>query len=135
MADWQEEDQDQWPVKYPVEGRSQTAKGRYQRSPAPRWTGAGKDDTTDLRKRLLWSLLAVEIGMALAAACVLPMAFLNLPPGEKGIAGTVLTKAGEWACLVLVLSILIILFTLGLNLWLYRWLQQSAKSRKDSAQR
>jgi len=79
----------------------------------------------------LWLLLATEIGVLVMAACVLPLVFLNLPVKEEGVLGAVLTQVGEWlglssqaTCLVLGLPCPIVLFTLGLNLWLYRWLRQ-----------
>jgi hypothetical protein len=131
MADWRDEDEEQdqyqWPVQYPAETPSQAPSGRFRQSTPPRWAGMEKVGSGELRKRLLWLLLAVEIGMALAAACVLPLAFLKLPVREEGVVGATLTEVGRWlgissqaACLILALPIPILVLTLGLNLWLVR---------------
>jgi hypothetical protein len=129
MADWRHEDeeQDPWPVQYPAETPSQAPSGRFRQGAPPRWAGMEKVNSEELRKRLLWLLLAVEIGMVLAAACVLPLAFLKLPVREEGVGGAILTEVGRWlgissqaVCLTLSLPIPILALTLGLNLWLLR---------------
>lgn len=141
MADWREEGQDPWPVKYPVEALPQeselpfrenkTRPRRVARWTEPHGVGMGKVDTGGIQKRLLWLLLAAEIGMLVVAACVLPLAFLNLPVAREGVVGAILTKVGEWlglssqtTYLAFGLPCPILLFTLGLSLWLYRWLVQ-----------
>lgn len=136
MADWRDEgeEEDQWPVRYPAEPPSQAPSGHFRQSAPSRWAGMEKVDSGELRRRLLWLLLAVEIGMALAASCVLPLAFLKLPVREEGVVGAVWTEVGRWvgisnqaACLLLALPIPILALALGLNLWLVRRLAQRRK--------
>lgn len=134
MSDWHEEEIERWPVRYPAKLPAQLSGRRYRNNTPSRWTGVPKADTRELQKRLLWLLLAIELGMVLAAACVLPLAFLNLPVREKGIVGAILHKAGDLlglssqlTCLVLFLPFLILLLTMTFNLWLFRWLGQSSR--------
>jgi hypothetical protein len=133
MSKWQEEDseQDQWPVTYPTQTPPREASGHFREPVHPRWAETGKTDTSEVRKRLLWLLLAVEIGVVLAAGCVLPLAFVRLPDHEDGVVGAILAEVGhllglssQATCLILGLPIPILLLTLGLNLALYRWLRQ-----------
>ncbi len=131
MADWREEGPDPWPVKYPAEAPPQESEPSTWERRLARWPGVGKVASGEVQKRLVWLLLAAEIGMLVVAACVLPLVFLNLPIKEEGVLGAVLTHVGEWwglssraTCLVLASPCPILLFTLGLNLWLYRWLRQ-----------
>jgi hypothetical protein len=91
----------------------------------------GGVESGEVRKRLLWLLFAVEVGMVLVAACVLPLAFVDLPVGEEGVVDAVSTQVGGWlglsgqaTCLAFGLPCPILLFAVGLNLWLYRWLRQ-----------
>jgi hypothetical protein len=93
-----------------------------------------KAESHEVRRRLLWLLLAAEIGMALAAACVLPLLFVNATVGEGGIVGALFERAQDpWTsstgimCLGLFLPIPILLLTLALGVGTYRWLQKSAK--------
>ena len=126
MFGWQEEEKDRWPVRYPAETPRPSSLQRFERKP-PRWMGVGRVDTSEVQKRLLWLLLATEVGMALAAACLLPLAFLNLPVQGEGVVGAVLTEVGHWlgvssraAGLILGLSAPILLLTLAFNLWWFR---------------
>lgn len=128
MAGWREEGPDPWPVKYPAEAPPQESEPSARERKLARWPGEGKVDSGELRKRLVWLLLAAEIGMVVVAACVLPLVFVNLPVREEGAFGAILTQVGEWlglsrqaTCLILGFPCPILLFTLGLNLWLYRW--------------
>lgn len=138
MSDWSEqEEQDHWPVQYPVETNAGDTSQRFRGRAPSRWQGTEKAHTDELQKRLLWLLLAVEIGMALAAACVLPLVFLNLP--AEGVVGAILTKVGEWlglsgevTCLVLALPIPILLLTLGFNLW---WFRRARPVREEAGRR
>jgi hypothetical protein len=131
MVDWREESPDPWPVKYPAEAPSQETEQPSQETRWARWPGVGKVDSGEVQKRLVWLLLAAEIGMLVVAACVLPLVFLNLPVKEEGVFGAILTQVGEWlglssqaTCLIVGLPWPILLFTLGLNLWLVRWFRQ-----------
>ena len=136
MSEWrgEEEERDQWPVQYPSEAPPRRSRRRFRDGTSPRWVGTGQIGSSDLKRRLLWLLLAVDIGMAVAAACVLPLAFVNLPVREEGVVGAILSEVGRWlglssqaVCLVLVLPILILLLALSANLWLYRWLRQRSR--------
>jgi hypothetical protein len=134
MSDWQEEENNQWPVKYPVEAPPQASDHRFRESTALRWTNVAKADTEEIRKRLLWLLLVVNIGMVLAAACVLPLVFLDLPIQDEGVVGAVSTELGQrlglssqLTCLILALPILIMLLTVGLSLWWVRRVGYHAK--------
>lgn len=134
MSDWHEEKLEYWPVRFPAKAPVKPSGRRYRNSTPSRWTGVPKADTRELQRRLLWLLLAIELGMALAAACVLPLLFLNLPVREKGIVGAIVHEAGDLLGstsqligLVLILSPLILLLTMTFNLWLYRWLGQSRR--------
>ena len=131
MADWREEDSDPWPVKYPAEAPPQESDPSFRERGLARWAGVGKVDSGEVQKQLVWLLVAAEIGMLVVAACALPLVFLNLPVQEEGVFGAILTQVGEWlglsnqaTCLILGTPCPILLITLGLNLWLYRWLQQ-----------
>ncbi len=130
MADWDEAEDEPWPVKYPIETPPRQASGRFRRQASSRWAGTEKADTGEVRKRLLWLLLAVEVGMVVAAACVLPLVFLNPPARQEGVGGEILSKAGAWlglsgqaVCLLVGLPLPILILMLGLNLGLYRWLR------------
>jgi hypothetical protein len=134
MSDWQEEENNRWPVKYPVEAPPQASDHRFRESAPPRWSSEAKADTEEIRKRLLWLLLVVDIGMILAAACVLPLVFLKLPFQDEGVVGAISTELGQrlglssqLACLVLALPILIMLLTVGLSLWWVRRVGYHAK--------
>jgi hypothetical protein len=140
MFDWHEEETECWPVRYSAKLPVQPSGLRYRNSTPPRWTGVPKADTRELQKRLLWLLLAIELGMVLVAACVLPLVFLNLPVREKGIVGAILHKAGDLLGLssqltCSALSLLILLLTMTFNLWLFLWLGQSSESRKAPGKR
>lgn len=72
--------------------------------------------------------------MALAAACLLPLAFLNLPIQEEGIVGAISRAIGglfglssQVTCLLLSVPMAILLATLGLSLWCFRWIQRRTK--------
>ncbi|MGD8792882.1 MAG: hypothetical protein PVF47_10045 [Anaerolineae bacterium] len=128
MPRWHEEREegDQWPVRYPARAPAAGGERRFEKA-ARRWPGAAGAEGGEVRKRLLWLLLAVEVGMILAAACLLPLLFVGLPVGEKGALDAVLAGVGRWldlparaTCLVLALPLPILLLTVGLNLWLYR---------------
>jgi hypothetical protein len=130
MADWREEgeEQDPRPARSPVETPRREASRRSGECKERRWAGTEKVDTGEVKKRLLWLLLAVEIGMALAAACVLPLVFLGAPAGDGGFAEAflsrvrqVLDSTGGVVCLVLALPVLMLLLSLPLYLWLLRW--------------
>jgi hypothetical protein len=136
MADWREADevQDPWPVKFPVKTPPREASRRFREHTPSRWLGIGKVDVGEVQKRLLGLLFAVEIGVVIAAACVLPLAFLNLTIGEEGIVGAIMGEVGAWlgmsrqaVCLILGLPLPILILTLSLNLGLYRWLQRQSK--------
>jgi hypothetical protein len=136
MADWREEDEEQepWPVKFPVKKPPRQASKRFRRRTSSHWMGMDKVDTSEVRKRFLWLLFAVEVGIVIGAGCVLPLAFLNLPFGEEGVTGAILSEVGDWlglsrqaVCLVVGLPLLILILTIGLNLGLYRWLQRRNK--------
>jgi hypothetical protein len=138
MSDWREAEDDVWPVRFPAD----TAPRQVSRQPwereRSRWTGSGSVDSSQVRKRLVWLLLAAEIGMAVVAACLLPLVFVRLPVQEEGVIGAVVSKVGEWlglssqvACLVLVLPIPILLVTLGANWWWYRRIRRRAKETDE----
>lgn len=140
MSDWHQGDEDGWPVRFPVETPSQEASGRRQEHASPRWTGTEPVDTSKVQKRLAWLLLAAEIGMALVAACVLPLVFLNLPVREEGFLGAVGTKVGGWlgvssqvACLIVALPIPILIVTLGANWWWFGRMKKKARQTEDQA--
>jgi hypothetical protein len=132
MADWREEDREQepWPVRYPVGTPPCEASKRFPERRPARWSGMVKVGSGELQRRLLWLLFAVEVGMVIAAACVLPLAFVDLLVGEEGIVGEILSKMETWlgtsrqgVCLILGLPCPILLLVIGLNLGLYYWLR------------
>jgi hypothetical protein len=95
-------------------------------------------DSSEVQRRLAWLLLAAEIGMAVVAACVLPLVFIELPVQKEGIVSAIVTKVGEWlglssqaACLVVALPIPILLVTLGANWWWIRRIRRRAKQTDD----
>jgi hypothetical protein len=131
MADWGEEDRGLHPVRYRTGQRPQG------REPAP-WAAMNRGDSREVQKRLAWLLLAAEIGMAVVAACVLPLVFIELPRQQEGVIGAIVTKVGEWlglssqvACLVVALPIPILLVTLGANWWWFRRIRRRAKQTDD----
>jgi hypothetical protein len=128
MPGWDEEREegDPWPVRYPAQAPATGGDRRFKKE-AGRWPAAAGGEGGEVRKRLLWLLLAVEIGMILAAACLLPLLFVRLPVAEEGALGALLAGVSRWlglsaqaTCLVLALPLPILLLTAGLNLWLYR---------------
>jgi len=136
MANWREADEEQepWPVKFPVKTPPRETNKRFRGHTPSRWLGFGRLDAGEVQKRLLWLLFAVEVGMVIAAMCVLPLALLNLPVRAEGIVGAILNGVGTWlglsrqaVCLILGLPLPILVFALGLNLGLYRWLQRRSK--------
>jgi hypothetical protein len=136
MSEWRGEDEerDQWPVRYPSEAPPRRSGRRFRDGTSPRWVGKEQTGSSVVKRRLLWLLLAAEIGMVVAAACVLPLAFVNLPVREEGVVGAILSEVGRWlglssqaVCLVLALPIPILLLALSANLWLYRWLRQRSR--------
>jgi hypothetical protein len=139
MSDWSEdEEQDRWPVRYPVEAHLQDRSGRFRERTPSRWERTEKIQTAELQKRLLWLLLAAEMGMALAAACLLPLVFLNLSIEQEGVVGAILTGLGEWlglsrqvTCLVLALPIPILLLVLSLNLWWFRRIRRASEKARS----
>ena len=135
MADWNEDEAERWPVKYPLERPPHTTRGRFKGRKAGRWAGTRRVDTGEVQQRLLWLLLAVEIGMALAAACVLPLVFLELPVQEEGVIGAILGEVGrllglssQASCLLIGLPIPVLCLVMGLSLWLYRRLGRSKRA-------
>jgi hypothetical protein len=131
MSDWQVEDtKELWPVKYP--SRAVRTSSRHSRgTPAPRWVGGSQADTSELRRRLLRLLLAVEMGAAIAMACVLPLAFVDLPvPGNK-LPGAILERlanalslSSQLTCMILALPVSILLLMLAVSLGLYGQIQK-----------
>ena len=123
-----------WPVRYPAKvPPGEEGKGRNATTQS-RWSGIGSAGSREIRRRLIWLLLAVEIGMALAVACVLPLVFINVLPGEGGIVTVLLERAGDpgtslpWIlCLGLLLPVPILFLTLALIIGIYRL---PLKSRK-----
>jgi len=116
---------DHWPVRYALEEPLQGASGRFRERAPDRWVGVDRPDAAQLRRRILWLLLAVEAGMALAAVFLAPLTFLNLPVGKGGIIAHLLTEVGQLlgttaqvVFLALVLPIPALLLSLGLVLWL-----------------
>ncbi len=136
MSDWQAENNEQeiWPVKYP--SRAVRTSSRRVREAVPlRWTETVQADTRELQRRLLRLLLAFEIGAAIAAACVLPLVFLNLPGLEVGISGSIKQEVGEvlsmssqLICFGFALPLLILCLALVLSVWLQRRLRKGGKS-------
>jgi hypothetical protein len=138
MSDWGEEENDRWPVRFPTETPPREASERFWKREPARWTGSGSVDSSEVQKRLAWLLLAAEIGMALVAACLLPLVFLRLPVEEEGVIGAIVTRVGEWpglssqvTCLVLALPISSLLVALGATWWWYRRIRQRAKKTDD----
>ncbi|MGD2205460.1 MAG: hypothetical protein PVH17_01660 [Anaerolineae bacterium] len=140
MSDWQEEDekQDQWPVRYLVEMPAQEAARRLSKQIPPRWSRTEGVDTREVQRRLVWLLLAVEIGTIVAVVCVLPLALVKLSLQEEGVVSTLLTKVGTWlglssqvTCLLLLLPIPILMFTIGFNLWWFRRIRRRAEEAKN----
>jgi hypothetical protein len=136
----QEEQDKYWPVKYPVKTPVQEL-SRHRREKRPlRWTATDKAGTREVQRRLLWLLLSVEAGMALAAACVLPLLFLRLPIEQEGAARVLAREVGRlsapWAqvtCLVLALPIPILLLAFSLMLWWFlRLRSQEAETRNHT---
>jgi hypothetical protein len=91
----------------------------------------------ELQRRLFWLLLAVEVGMAVSAACVLPLLFTDLGNQQQSMVGPGLAQFGglsglaaQAMCLVLVLPIPMVAFSLGLSLWWYRWGQHRRKEHR-----
>jgi hypothetical protein len=83
----------------------------------------------------LWLLLAVEVGTALAAVCVLPLAFLDLPIQEKGLVAAILESMGESqgsVSLILCLGLILPLPSLLLGViscqWLFRRFRNTGES-------
>jgi hypothetical protein len=134
----EEQEQDPWPVRYPVEVPPREASGRFRERIPARWAGMGKVDTGELQKRLLWLLLAIEIGVAVAAACVLPLVFLKLPVREEGVVGAIVSRLGDLLglssqviCLVLILPLPILFLTMGLNLLWFRRIRLKSEEARD----
>ena len=123
-----------WPVRYPAKvPPGEEGKGRNATTQS-RWSGIGSAGSREIRRRLIWLLLAVEIGMALVAACLLPLVFVGFSPGEGGIVTALLERAGDpgtslpWIlCLGLLLPVPILFLTLALIIGIYRL---PLKSRK-----
>jgi hypothetical protein len=138
MSDWREAEDDVWPVRFPADtAPRQVSRQPWKREPA-RWTGSGSVDSSEVQKRLAWLLLAAEIGMALVAACLLPLVFLRLPVEEEGVIGAIVTRVGEWpglssqvTCLVLALPISSLLVALGATWWWYRRIRRRAKETDE----
>ena len=152
MSDWEMQEDEQRPVRYPAKA---TARISSRRSAPPRWTeprwaGDGKVDTGEVGRRLLMLLLAAEVGMALAVACLLPFLFVKLPLRGDGVAnripaewmaampfpgtGTISKETGrlaglssQGACLLLALTIVMLLFAVGVTFW---W-PQRIRHRED----
>ena len=138
MSDWRKQEDDSWPVQFPTDAPPDESSGAYRERTPPRWTESASVDARAVQKRLAWLLLVAEIGMAVVAACVLPLAFLDLPIQEKGFLGAIGTKVGEWlgvssqmACLVMVLPIPILMVTLGINWWWFRRMRKKANRTDD----
>lgn len=140
MSDWQagDEDQDPWPVKFPVETPPRETGKRFREHTPSRWLGPDKVDSGEVQKRLLWLLLAVEIGMVLVAACVLPLVFVRLPVREEGVLGAILSEverllglSSQVTCLVLVLPIPLFLLMLTINVWWFRRLRDRSEQKGE----
>ena len=152
MSDWEMQEDEQRPVRYPAKATAWiSSRGSAPRRWAePRWTGVGKVDTGEVKKRLLLLLLACEVGMALAVALLLPFLFLKLPLRGDGVAnripaewmaampfpgtGTISKETGrlaglssQGACLLLALTIVMLLFAVGITIW---W-SQRIRHRED----
>jgi hypothetical protein len=126
------------PVRHRAEAPYPEAGQRLPGHGPPRWTGTGSVDSREVQKRLAWLLLAAEIGMALVAACVLPLVFIKLPVQNEGAVEAVVAKVREWlgvssqvAWLVVILPIPILLVTLGVNWWWFRRIRHRAKEMDD----
>lgn len=133
MSGWKEEDRDGalWAVRYPTQTQAQMPGRRFREHTPSRWPAFGKGAGSEVGRRLLWLLFAIEIGLAVVAACVLPLLFLNLPIGEGGITGAIQHGTGHlWESptqivyLGLLLPAPILLLTLFLTTWGYRVLQK-----------
>jgi hypothetical protein len=116
---------DHWPVRYALEESLQGSSGRFRERAPDRWVRVDKPDAARFRKRILWLLLAVEAGMALAAVVLVPLSFMNLPVGRGGIIAHLLAEVGQLlgttaqvAFLALVLPVPALLLALGLILLL-----------------
>ena len=116
-----------WVVRYPTQVPPGEAGERRWRIARSRWSQTEKVESRKVRRQLLWILLAIEVGMALVAACILPLVFMNLPTGEGGIVAALLERVGDAGtspsqilCLGLFLPAPILLLTLGLSIGIYR---------------
>jgi len=123
-----------WVVRYPTQVPPGEAGERRWSIARSRWSRNELVESRQVRKRLFWVLLAVEIGMALAAACVLPLVFVNLPTGEGGIVARFLetvgdpgASSGEVICLGLFLPMPLLLLTMALSIGIYRLVLKSGK--------
>lgn len=147
MSNRQAEDEpraEPWPVKYPAEPPAGEGPRRRGTIP-PRWSGSHRATATAgtqvLQKRLVWLLLAVEIGIVVVVGCILLLVLVKLPVGEQGWLGALLDEAGrrlgtsrQGVCLILVAPLPILLLTLGLNVWWFRRMRRRAlASREDRA--
>lgn len=139
MSNWYKDDSvdDPWPVRYPVDRPSSKPGGRFGDRRASRWIRMEGVGSKELQRRLFWLLLAVEIGMAVSAACVLPLVLTDLGNQRESMVGPVLAPFGGQAgpaaqamCLMLVLPIPMVAFSLGLSLWWYRWGQRRRKEHR-----
>lgn len=135
MAQRGEENRAPGPVRYPTRPSSQPSTRRTEPEAPSRWIETGQPETAPLQRRLLWLLLAVEVGMALAAACVLPLAFLDLPIQEKGLVVAILERMGESQgsssviiCLGLILPLPSLLLGVVFCLWLFRRFRHTGES-------
>jgi hypothetical protein len=77
-------------------------------------------------------LLAVEMGMALAAVCVVPLIFVELPIQETGIikalwarAGDLLDLSRQATRLILALILPLLLLVVSLSVWWFRHIQRT----------
>jgi hypothetical protein len=138
MAEPRKADEVPWSVQFGTESPAKADGGRHQNGTLVGWTAGTRVDTSEVQKRLAWLLLAAEIGMALVAACVLPLVFVDLPVREEGIFEAIGAKVGGWmglssqmACVALVLPIPILLVTLGANLWWFRRMRRRARQTGD----
>lgn len=143
MSLWPEEGavQDHWPVRYPLQASLRQPAGRFRQRVSPRWAGSVRPDSEQVRKRLLWLLLAVEVGMALVAIFLVPLALLDVPLSEGGVIAALSSDSGQslgaWiqaGFLVGVLVVPILLLTVGFTVGLVGWMHQldKARSRKVS---
>jgi hypothetical protein len=137
MSSWDKKgdgERDAWPVRYPAKAPAQEPERRFGGSKQPRWPGASRGDTEELQRRLVWFMVAIEIGMAAVAACLVPLLFIQIPVQEEGVfratlswLATSLGMSTQATCLLLAVPIAVLFSVLGLNVWIFRRMRDGTR--------